>query len=235
MRQDLKSRLATLNITIGDEIARQHLDAISDELRKPQPLQRPARRRVRIAALATAAVLVALPATALAAEAAVPGDLLYPVKRAVEFVLSVVDPNLEAEHRIEELEAVIERDAPAVEIESRLSAAEDAVRDRDIPVGLTDRLNAARDRVGEGDRDLETPPEPGEADTGQRDDEPSDRPTTSGEPDETPTTTSAPPGEADADRIATTTAPPETDRPPRDTTTTTAPPRDGDRPPRDGG
>ena len=48
--------------------------------------------------------MVLLPGAALAAEGAVPGDLLYPVKIAAERVLLLVDPNIEAEHRIEELE-----------------------------------------------------------------------------------------------------------------------------------
>lgn len=176
MRQDLKDRLATLNITIDDEIAQQHINTISTELRNPPVPSRSRRRRSRVAALAAATVLLALPATAVAADGAIPGELLYPVKRAVEILLSVVDPNLEAEHRIEELEIVVERDGLAVEIQQRLSDAEDAVRERDIPADLGDRLDVVRDRIR--DRDPDAPASPVDSDARPPDEEPSDRPST---------------------------------------------------------
>ncbi len=239
MKQDLQNRLAALRVEIDETTAQRQIAVIAAELLDPRPPVRAARRRIRIAALAAAAVLIALPATAVAAESAVPGDLLYPVKRATEAVRSLIDPNIEAEHRIDELEIVIERNAPEDEIQRRLTEAEEAVRESDIPADLSDRLDGVRDQLRDRSREQERQP-PDTREPTPRQDEGSDR-----QPPVSPTTTtipasdstvpvSEPPSDQDRTRGGTTTTPPESDRPRHGTSTTTEPPRGSDRPPRDG-
>ncbi len=97
-------------------------------------LGRPAwQRRV---ALGTAWGMIAVPSTAFAAEGSAPGDLLYPIKRAVEPVRAVFDPDVRARHRVDEVARLIERQAQA---------------DR-----LREAIEAARASLGEDDAELRT-------------------------------------------------------------------------------
>ena len=81
-------------------------------------------------ALAVAFALL-LPTAALAAEDAVPGDVLYPVKQSTEWVRSLIDPTVVQEHRVDELEIVIDRGAPIDVIVDRFDASVDAVDELD--------------------------------------------------------------------------------------------------------
>jgi len=151
---DIRERLGELSMEISQETAEMHLSAIAAELRSPSPIppRRFRRRRLPIVAVA-AAVLVALTAAgAVAAESAVSGDRLYPVKQATEWVRSWVDPTVPADHRIDELEELIDRRAAHEAIADQLQRAEDAVAD--VSVGdavidapLVDRLHAMRDQA----------------------------------------------------------------------------------------
>lgn len=232
MKREQRDRLAGLHIEIDEAVESRHLDAVAQELRHPSATVRfkPA-RRIKVATLVAGAILMVLPAAALAAEDAVPGDLLYPIKRATERVWLIVDPNIDAKHRIEELETVVDREAPADEVGDRLTDAEQTVRNRDVPTDLLDRLDTVRDRVSTDDND-DTPQEPETTDS--RDGSATDRVTTTTTP---PTTTSSlPPRDRPEPTTTTSTTepPPSTDRPPRDaTTTTTHPPSDREDPPSD--
>ncbi|MDJ0923736.1 MAG: hypothetical protein QNJ77_04165 [Acidimicrobiia bacterium] len=242
MKQDLKDRLAALHIEIDDAVAQRHMDSVAHELLHPQTPAPSRRRRARVGTLLAAAMLLVLPAAAFAAEGTVPGDFLYPIKLATEQLRQIVDPNIEAEHRIEELETVVDRAGPVDEIDDRLADAESAVQDRDVPADLLDRLDVVRDRVTTEHR-RETPPSHEQsADERPQDDGAEDRtspPTTSPPTTAPPVTTTSQPATdrpPHPDGTGGTTVPPEPDRPPRSDagTTTSHPPGDRDHPPRDG-
>ena len=146
MTTDLHDRLAGLSVEMAPETAERHLVEIRRELRSPGPaVVRPPRRRRRLAVVLAAIGLLLLPAAAaIAAEDAVPGDLLYPVKRTTEWVRSVIDSDIDTVHRIEELETVLDRHAPVDVVTDRLSDADAAVTDH---LEHLDRLARARDRI----------------------------------------------------------------------------------------
>ncbi len=216
MNTELQDRLSALYAEVPADVEAQHLGRISAALAEPPaPIRvRAAGLRRRAAAVAGAVALVATPAAAVAAEAAVPGDVLYPVKQATELVRSWFDETVEAEHRIDELETVIERGAGPDVVEERLRDAEDAVAVLDDP-DTTERLDRIRDRVGE--------------ETTVSDEPAQDR---SRERDQAPSTTTAP-GRTDAEPPPTT----STTTPPADRSGDTAGSGEGgstDDPPGDG-
>lgn len=152
MNAQLKERLSALRIDMPGDLEKAHLERVVLALREApagavRPV-RPGRLRHRLASLAGAAMLVLVPGSAaIAAEDAVPGDLLYPVKQLTETVRSWFDPSVVADHRIDELETVIDRGDSNDEITERLRDAEHAVDDLDDPV-VTDRLARVRDSIG---------------------------------------------------------------------------------------
>jgi hypothetical protein len=184
MNDTMSNRLAGIHIEIDADTATMHLAAIEAELLSPSPIPPRRYRRPRLPVVVVAALLlVALSAVgALAAETAVPGDRLFPVKQATEWVRSWVDPGLPAEHRVDELEALIERRAAHEAIADQLQRAEAAVRDAiddaavDQPV--VDRLDQAWDQVPpaviEPERDVTDEPPP--ADDAPAVDEPDETP-----------------------------------------------------------
>ena len=170
MNDTVSNRLADIRIEIDADTATMHLAAIGTELLSPSPIPPRRHRRTRLPVVVVAAlVLVALSAVgALAAETAVPGDRLFPVKQATEWVRSWVDPGLPAAHRVDELEMLIQRRAAHEAIADQLQRAEAAVRDAidaatvDQPV--VDRLDRAWDQVPpavtDPERDLSDEPPP---------------------------------------------------------------------------
>lgn len=103
-------------------------EAVADA---PQPVSpvRPHRsggHGARIAASLAAAVLVIVVlGTGVASQAAVPGEVLYPVKRALEPIQSWWNEDVVPEHRVGEVIVLIERDAAPSSI---ADALEDALR-----------------------------------------------------------------------------------------------------------
>jgi hypothetical protein len=98
-------RLRAFEVEVDEAVARRHLAAIHSALAEADPATAPAvafspRRRLRHRA-----------AAAVAAEGTVPGDLLYPVKQVTERIRSVVDHDIVAEHRVDELETLLDRGA----------------------------------------------------------------------------------------------------------------------------
>lgn len=237
MKPELQQRLARLHVDMEPEVAERQLARVAEELRvPPAPVRRRRAHRVRLISVVAVAVLLLLPTAAVAAEGTVPGDFLYPVKRATEWVRSIVDPTIDAEHRIEELETVVDRGASIDEVSDRLLDAETAVEDPSVSGDLRHRLEIVRDRIavdyatdgdGQTDRRRDTESHDG-ADVPAS--VPVPTPTTNPSETDRPSPTIAP-----TTTTATTTTPtPDTDRRTDSTTSTTAPVRDGgDRPPRD--
>ncbi|MCP4247373.1 MAG: carboxypeptidase regulatory-like domain-containing protein [bacterium] len=105
---------------------------------------------------------------ALAAESSVPGDALYPVKQVTERIRSLVDDDVVAEHRIEELEKLVAADAPAEVIADQVNRATEQVDRLGSDHQLGSRLDQATAVVA-ADRPTDyTPP--------VRDDGPADIP-----------------------------------------------------------
>lgn len=185
MTADIRDRLAGLRIEIAHDAAVVHRGAIAATLRSPSPIPpiRRRRRRMSMIAVVTAVLVVLTAAGALAAESALPGDRLYPVKQATEWVRSRIDPTVPADHRIDELEILIDRRAAHDAIADQLRIAEDAVaeavtQDAVIDSPLVDRLDGVRDRI---------PPEP--------EPEQSDQPPPVAPPEEEPAPEEKPPAD----------------------------------------
>ncbi len=148
MSTDLNDRFGTLRIEIGEATAARHHAAIAAELRTPSAIPpRRRRRRGRLIAIATAAIIALSAAGALAAESTVPGDLLYPVKQLTEWVRAWVDPTVAVDHRIDELELLIERRATREQIDEQLARTEVAVRDTEADQEVVDRFFTVKDRI----------------------------------------------------------------------------------------
>ncbi len=145
----LSERLvAAYGIEVDSATVEHHLAAVGAALRSaPRSRRRVAPVRSRLGVVFAAIALLALPAVAIAAEDSLPGDLLYPVKQATERIRGVVDDDLAATHRVEELETLIARDAPAGEIAAAVDRALAAVDDLGEPGPLSARLDRVRSRI----------------------------------------------------------------------------------------
>lgn len=142
----LSERLADLRVEMSETTEAMHVAAIQRELMlppRPEPVSRGSRRR--LAVVLVSAMVLLLPAAAIASEDSVPGDLLYPVKRSAEWGWSFVDSEVAARHRVEELEIVLVRGDPPEDVRARLSDAE-AAADNASP-DLVRRLEQAREQV----------------------------------------------------------------------------------------
>ena len=149
MRGEVANRLAALRTEISPEVAEIHQARISAELKAPRPqVAHTWGLRRRLVALLSAVAVTVLPSgAAIAAENAVPGDTLFPVKQVTEWLRSWVDPDLPADHRVDELESVLDRRADVAIVADRLRDAENAVDELGPDSRLHDRLDVARDRI----------------------------------------------------------------------------------------
>ena len=99
---------------MGEEVRSRHQESIAAAVAAgsatPVVSHRPRRRLSTV--LVTAALVVLPTGIALAAESSVPGDVLYSVKKVTEKIRAVVDEDVVAEHRIEELKKLVAADAP---------------------------------------------------------------------------------------------------------------------------
>ena len=117
--------LDVLEISVDRVTRDRHLAAISRSLH--DPWRQHGRRRLLAIALA---VVLLVPVMALAAERALPGDFLYPFKRnVVEPVVSVVDRDVAAVHRVEEVEDMLAEEASIDVLRDRVAVARDAASD----------------------------------------------------------------------------------------------------------
>ncbi len=152
MKSEIRDRLAALIVEVDAETMDRQLATIGDALAEPPPAPPQQRRswRYRLAPVAAALTLFA-PAAAVAAESSIPGDVLYPIKQVTEHVRTWFDADIAVDHRLEELETVLRRDATDGAIADRLDAATRAVTD--LPADhhrageYRLRLDAARDRI----------------------------------------------------------------------------------------
>ncbi len=144
--------LDRIRVTVDDAVRERHLAVIGDAVRSALA---PRRRRYRLLVVAAALVL-AVPVMALASENSVPGDLLYPIKRMLEPLVSVVDPTVEIDHRVREAEVLLERDAEPSLIRDQVERARVVLTDEhpehtarlDVVIG---RLEKHTDPEGDGD------------------------------------------------------------------------------------
>lgn len=150
---DPMQRLATaFRVEIDPQVQQRHLAEVNVALLQPPASTSPGRnlRRRRLAgALAAAALVLAPTAMAIAAEGSLPGDTLYPMKQATERIRGLIDSDLEATHRVEELEALIEREASDELVFEASDRATRAVAELDDSGNLDRRLEQAQEQVRE--------------------------------------------------------------------------------------
>ena len=155
-------------------------------------------------------MMLAGPTAAVASDASLPGDLLYPMKRAVEPIIRLFDGDVIVEHRVEEVAALIDLERDDVLIRQRIDIARSALAEADAP-----RLEQELDRIVERwltDRSTPVATDPPTTTTAPRQVAPS-----RGEPERVPETAPVDvPDATTSDRPVATTDPPPPDR----TTTT---------------
>lgn len=222
MSRDPFDELEKLRLDVDPDVRDRHMAAIGTALRR-RPRPRP--RRKWALGVVTAA-LVAGPVAGVASEGALPGDPLYPVKLTIEPVRALFDSDVVAEHRVAELDGLIETDASVEVIEDQIDVTRDALATVDAPSleqdfdRLVEEFDRVR-RVGHGSDEPMVDEPSGDEPRG--DDRLTDDPT-GDEPTDATTTTSR-----ESDATTTTTATSDS------TTTTTASDSDRDRDrPRDG-
>ncbi len=152
VERDLVDRLsAAYTIEVDPETRERHLAEMGVVIQTAPSL--PVRPgfgiRRRVAAVLAAIFVVAPAGVALAAESAVPGDFLYPVKEITERVRSYVDHDIEATHRVEEVERLVFRRAPGHAVARAVERAESATRQLEESGDLRLRLERARERLQE--------------------------------------------------------------------------------------
>lgn len=196
-------------ITMTADAVAMHEATIAEAIRTPHPANvqhRGVGWRLRVPAFLAAVAVIVPIGTAVAAESALPGDFLYPVKRITEPIISVFDPDVVATRRIDELSRIVDSPDDVDRVPRAVADAEDAVID--LPRGhhLRDDLLAITDRIT-------NPP------LGTRSDVPFDRPPS----DKTPSDTE---GDRPLDPVGDVGSKPrESDTPPSDDPTTTVPHR----------
>ncbi len=124
---------------ISDETRTAHLLAIDEALasRTVVPLRQRAFTALRWAAAALVILGVLIPTAVVVAADSLPGDLLYPVKRAAEPLLAVFDDEVVARHRIDEVVSLRDQERPS---DRALEDATRAVDDLPSDSPLRDRL-----------------------------------------------------------------------------------------------
>ena len=230
MKTDVADRLSALKIEMDPATLDRQLAATSAALKEPLlPAPRHLRRRMRLAPVLASLVIFAVPVTgvAVAAESAIPGEILFPVKQVTEQVRAWFDPGVRADHRLDELETVLDRGGPPDEVASLLSAADQAVADLTLDDERSQtfeaRLDAARIRLRDRSSDPTAPPdgEPGLGDRTERTEPPFSDPDEPGQ-QRGGSESDQPPADGDRgeERTRTTST---------STTSTTVPPRDDSR------
>ena len=113
--------------------------------------------RLRAAGLAAAMLVVVPVGTAIASEGAGPGDFLYPVKLLVEPFRSVVDSDVVARHRADELAHIIDTPQEVDRLTDAITDAQDATSDlpadHRLRVYVEELTDTATDRPVHEDRE----------------------------------------------------------------------------------
>ena len=171
-RDPMERLSSAYRIEVGPETRERHLAELGAATRMTPPAPVPVgfglRRRV---AAAVAAIFIVVPAgVALAAENAVPGDFLFPVKEITERVRSIVDHDIEATHRVEEVERLVFRRAPFHTVTRALERAESATLQLAESGDLRFRLERARERMQQQDEEAQPTEENGSGEGGRKSD-----------------------------------------------------------------
>jgi len=223
MTDALFLELTALRIELSEETIETQFAEITGALADEPPTAvgtvarvRSAWRR-RIATLATIGTAL-VPIAAVASESSVPGDVLYPVKLTIERVTLLFDGDIDAEHRVDELETLVRQPHDIDIVETHIAETLDAVAETDQRDDLAERVEDAISRFRDTTRDVDTSTEP----------TPSDRSTDERPTDETPPTTLPATPDTETDRTTTTLRESDatTTVPDRDGTTTTQAPVD---------
>lgn len=153
MKGDLDKLFAGVRaeVTVPETTRDRHLSAIRQELAAPAAgvswgVSWFGRHRAALAWLT--AGITALPAAAVASQGSLPGDFLYPVKRAIEVVAEPLLPRIEAEHRVDELERLAEAGVAHDIVERAIQAARMAVAETgadDLATRIEEILEEAPD------------------------------------------------------------------------------------------
>lgn len=150
-KQDALERLSAAFLTeVDDATKARHVAEMQAAIRTSPPARVPGALalRYRVAGAAAAvAVFVAPVGMAVAAENAVPGEFLFPMKQVTERVRGIVDDNIAATHRVEEAERLVVRGAPIIEITRAVERAENATSDVAEDGVLGPRLESVRERL----------------------------------------------------------------------------------------
>lgn len=168
--RDPMDRLSSAyRVEVDAETKERHIAEMDAAIRTAPPIPIPAgfgiRRRV---AAAAAAVFILAPAgMALAAENAVPGDFLYPVKEITEQVRSYIDDEIEATHRVEEVERLVFLRAPSHVVSRAAERAESATVQLPESGELRLRLEQVRERLRQQDEAQQEPAGDGSGEGGQ--------------------------------------------------------------------
>lgn len=155
-RDPMERLSAAYRVEVDEESKIRHLAEMSAALKTAPPMSFPtgrARRRRVASALAAVFVVAAPVGMAVAAEDSVPGDFLYPMKQATERVRAVFDDEVEATHRVEEVERLVFLRAPRAAITRAVERAESATSDLVDRGTLGSRLESARRRLQELDEE----------------------------------------------------------------------------------
>ena len=155
--RDPMERLASASrVEVDEDTRTRHIAELGVALKSVPPAAVPAGfgLRRRLAGTLAAVFVVAAPlGMAVAAEDAVPGEILYPVKQATERVRAVFDDDVEATHRVEEVERLVFLRAPRSAISRAVERAEDATSDLADSETLGSRLESARRRLQQQDEE----------------------------------------------------------------------------------
>lgn len=144
---DLADRLGELRLEIAEATASRHMSEIRSELAAPGaffPHRSRTSVRRTIVALA-AAVLLLVPAAAVASDGSLPGEAMYPVKIAFERFWVVFDGDVQVRNRVEEAETMIDRGWEPELVLERLRIAESG--EATVSGELRRRIDVVRDRV----------------------------------------------------------------------------------------
>lgn len=175
-RDPMERLSSTYRVEVAEDTKSRHLAEMGAALKSAPPTPVPAgfalRRRLA-GALAAVFVVVAPVGMAVAAEDSVPGDVLYPMKQVTERVRGVFDDDVEATHRVEEVERLVFLRAPRAAITRAVERAEAATSDLVDRSSLGSRLESARRRLQ--DQDEEQRREREAAETQSREQEQADR------------------------------------------------------------
>ncbi len=155
-RDPMERLSSAYRVEVDEGTKTRHLVEMSAALKSAPPAPVPAgfaMRRRLAGALAAVFVVAAPVGMAVAAEVSVPGDFLYPMKQATERVRAVFDSDVEATHRVEEVERLVFLRAPRAAITRAVERAESATSELGDRGTLGSRLESARRRLQELDEE----------------------------------------------------------------------------------